>query len=246
MPQQTQIPGTESLRRLNRDQVIALILEPFTHGYGFRHLWIGYTGSGKSYANVELVKAAAEHVKYVIVTDQKNRETAYDGEQIPSISALAACEPDDEGHIEAVIRGLAMTNNVDDTIDFDVIGKAIWQLSLRDEGVLLGIDELSDACEGERVWVRGLIKRSYMRLLYSQGRTKRISIAACTQNVQEVPRAAISNSDTLGIFRQDRKELPYYAATRFLDAIELEAVANLGEHEFLFLKRGQETCVSKF
>jgi hypothetical protein len=133
-----------------------------------------------------------------------------------------------------------------DLINFDDVGKKIWAISLEDKGVLFGIDELSDACEGERAWIRGDSKRAYMRLLYTQGRTNRVSISACAQHVQEIPRAAISNSDTIGIFCQDRKELPYYRNNGFLDDREIDIVANLAEYEFLFIKRGMESMICRF
>ena len=239
----TQLPAS---RRIQRVEVLSAITEPLSRGYGYRHLWVGYTGSGKSVANVDLVGESTDAHKFTIITDQKNRVTPYAGSEIPSIHALAAVEPDARQHVEAIIRGARMTKNTDDLLDFDAIAHTVWDLSLQDQGVLLAIDELADACEGERTWVRGCNVRPYMKLLYSQGRTNKISISACAQNVQEIPRAAISNSDTLGIFRQDRKELSYYAANRFLDPEELDIVATLADYEFLFLKRGMLSRVCKF
>lgn len=220
---------------VNWGDCLAEILSPLATNYGFRHLWIGYTGSGKSNNNVLLVREAARMHRWAIVTDQKNRETAYHGAEIPSFGALAAI---DKGNT-AIIRGPRMTKDTSDLIDFDELGKGVWDLSQTDEGVLLAIDELSDACEGERAWVKGpLAKRSYMKLLYTQGRTNKISLAAATQQVQEIPRQAIANSDTLGIFCQDRKELAYYRTTNFLDDSECETVASLPKYHFLFIRRG--------
>jgi hypothetical protein len=186
----------------------------------------------------------------MIITDQKNRVSPYiafgDIAEIPCSDAIDSVEPDNRNHVSAIIRGPRMTGDEKDLIVFDVLAKKIWELSLDDKGVLFGIDELSDACDGERTWVRGDTKRAYMRLLYSQGRTNRVSMAACTQHIQEVPRTCISNSDTVGIFCQDRKELPYYARNGFLDEREIEIVSTLKEYEFLFIKRGMESVICRF
>jgi len=237
-------------KRISKTECLSIITEPLTRDFGFRHLWIGYTGSGKTYNNIVLVDVAEGSHRHLIITDQKNRISPYlalgNITEIPHADALDSVTHDNRNHIMTIVRGPRLTGNEEDLIDFDKLGKKIWAISLEDKGVLLAIDELSDACQGERAWIRGDIKRSYMRLLYTQGRTNRISIAACTQHVQEVPRAAISNSDTLGIFCQDRKELPYYRNNGFLDDREIDIVANLAEYEFLFIKRGMESVICHF
>jgi hypothetical protein len=249
MSEQLDIPNTGH-KRISKIECLSVITEPLSREFGFRHLWIGYTGSGKSYNNVVLIETAEGSHRHLIITDQKNRESAYvifEGiTEIPHITALDSVEPDNRNHVSAIIRGPRLTGDEMDLINFDEVGKKIWGLSLEDKGVLFGIDELSDACEGERAWIRGDSKRAYMRLLYTQGRTNRVSISACAQHVQEIPRAAISNSDTIGIFCQDRKELPYYRNNGFLDDREVDIVANLGEYEFLFIKRGMESVICRF
>ena len=249
MTEQLPIPGTNH-SRISKIECLSVITEPLSRDFGFRHLWIGYTGSGKSYNNIVLMDSAEGSHRHMIITDQKNRVTPYgvfEGiTEIPHIDALDTVEPDKRNHVSAIIRGPRLTGNELDLINFDEVGKKIWTISLEDKGVLFGIDELSDACEGERAWIRGDSRRAYMRLLYTQGRTNRVSVSACAQHVQEIPRAAISNSDTIGIFCQDRKELPYYRHNGFLDDHEIDIVANLAEYEFLFIKRGMESVICRF
>lgn len=250
MTSQLEIPHTNSREIISANDALAIITEPLSSDFGFRHLWIGYTGSGKTYANIELIDTAQGSHRHLVITDQKNRISPYlalEGiTEIPMVEALDSVEPDARNHVMAVVRGPRMTGREEDLINFDELGKKVWAISLEDKGVLLGVDELSDACEGERAWVRGDARRAYMRLLYTQGRTNRVSIAACTQHVQEVPRAAISNSDTLGIFCQDRKELPYYRNNGFLDDREIAIVSSLEQYEFLLIKRGMESVICKF
>lgn len=237
-------------RRVSKNECLALITEPLARGFGYRHLWIGYTGSGKTFAAVETVAASEGAHDYVIVTDQKSRTSPYGTlgySEIPSIEALLAVPEDKRGKKQAIIRGVRATGKIEDAVDFDVLASEIWKQALERNGVLFAIDELSDACQGERTWVKGADpKRAYMRLLYAQGRENKVSICACTQHVQEIPRSAISNSDTLGIFVQDRKELPYYQASNFLDSRELDIVANLNPYEFLLVKRGMESVICRF
>jgi hypothetical protein len=229
--------------RITQEDCLAEILAPLSKGFGFRNLFIGYTGSGKSNNNVILARVSKKHHLWNIITDQKNRDTAYYGTEIPTWGALAAV---DKGQT-AIIRGARLTGSVDDLLDFDEIGKGVWDLSQEDKGVFLGIDELDDATEGERVWLKGAgAKRAYMRLLYKQGRTNKISLAACTQAVQEIPRSAITNSDTLGIFRQDRKDLGYYGSNHFLSPEEIEIVSNLEGYDFLFVRRGLPPRICRF
>ena len=248
--EQLSIPTVDDNRLISKTEALSIITEPLSRDFGYRHIWIGYTGSGKTFANIELIGATEGSHKYTIITDQKNRISPYlvldDVTEIPMIDAFDSVEPDKRNHKTAIIRGPRLTGKETDLIDFDAVAGKIWELSLEDKGVLFGIDELSDACEGERAWLRGEAKKSKMRLIYTQGRSNRVSIAACTQHVQEIPRAAISNSDTLGIFCQDRKELPYYARNGFLDDRELEVIANLGEYEFLLIKRGMESSICRF
>jgi len=249
MTEQLELSQTGN-RRISKTECLSVITEPLSRDFGFRHLWIGYTGSGKTYNNLVLMDTAEGSHRHLIITDQKNRVSPYsvfEGiTEIPHIDALDTVEPDKRNHIMAIIRGPRLTGNEMDLINFDEVGKKIWAISLEDKGVLFGIDELSDACEGERAWIRGDSKRAYMRLLYTQGRTNRVSISACAQHVQEIPRAAISNSDTIGIFCQDRKELPYYRNNGFLDDREIAIVESLKEYEFLFMKRGMESCICRF
>jgi hypothetical protein len=255
MDQQQSLPGLgqTSPNRISKTECLALITSPIAKGFGYRHLWIGYTGSGKTYANIELLKASEGAHKRLAIVDQKTSavdQTPYleVGEnEIATIDELDTIEPDERGHIKAIIRGPGLTGNLEDMISFDILARKLWTMGLDGHGVLFSPDELSDACEGERSWLRGIgDKRSYMRHLYTQGRTNKISIAANAQHVQEIPRAAISNSDSLGIFTQDRKELPYYSNSNFLDAREIEIVASLKEFEFLFVKRGMESVVCQF
>lgn len=251
MTPQLELPQTGSNRRITKDQCLSVITAPLSSEFGFRHLWIGYTGSGKTYNNLALMDAAEGSHRHLIITDQKNRvspySTYFEGiTEIPHVDAIDTVEADNRNHVMAVIRGPRLTGDEMDLINFDELGKKIWAISLEDKGVLFGIDELSDACEGERAWIRGDSKRAYMRLLYTQGRTNKVSISACAQHVQEIPRAAISNSDTIGIFCQDRKELPYYRNNGFLDDREISIVESLKEFEFLFMKRGMESVICRF
>jgi hypothetical protein len=247
-------PQPDQLRRISKNECLALITEPLARDFGYRHLWIGYTGCGKTVANLDLIEASADAHRTTLITDQKTKRDrpsvyakALGYSEIPSLAAFDAVPEDSLHHKQAIVRGFGLTGDPSDILDFDAIGAWIWQKAHEGDGALLGIDELGDACQGERTWVKGGDpKRAWMRVLYTQGRENKVSIAACVQNVQEIPRSAISNSDTIGIFVQDRKELPYYAANNFLDSRELDIVANLQDYEFLFMKRGMVSCICQF
>ena len=187
MTAQLETPQT-SHNRISKIEALSIITEPLSREFGFRHLWIGYTGSGKTYNNLVLLDTAEGSHRWMVITDQKNRVSPYTSFQgiteIPHVDALDSVEPDNRNHINAIIRGPRLTGNEEDLIDFDQLGKKLWSVSLEDKGVLFGIDELSDACQGERAWIRGDSKRAYMRLLYTQGRTNRVSIAALKEDIK--------------------------------------------------------------
>jgi hypothetical protein len=109
--------------RISKTECLSLITSPLASELGYRHLWIGYSGSGKTFANVELVDASEGAHKYCVVTDQKDKESSYTTalhlQEIPSIVALGAIQPDDRNHVMAVIRGIQFAKNIDEEIDFD-------------------------------------------------------------------------------------------------------------------------------
>jgi hypothetical protein len=168
-----------------------------------------------------------------ICVDQKARVTSYPGETVTALRDLTAVQSR-----RAVVRGFAAENNLSDRTDFDALSRAVWLIACEGKQVALIIDELSDAQQSERHFVKGHKRYSWLELLYRQGRERGASIVAATQLPQEIPRCAYSLSDTMGMFIQEAHESEYYRRLGILSDADIETVANLCEYQFLLWRRG--------
>ena len=225
---------------ISEEECLETITAPLRHKKeGFRHLWVGYSGYGKTVANATLIRYIEDTVAkcFLITTDQKNRRVDYPGEQITLVEHL--------GHIEgqsAVIRGTALTKMADDEINFEALAKRVWTIA-RTTSVpgVLAIDELFDACSSSQTWgplAKGR-RKSEMDLLYRQGRVLGISLAATTQVPQEIPRLAYAMSDTVCLFRMDGREIDYLHRLGVIVDSDAEILQGFSVGEFLLCQKGQ-------
>ena len=246
------------MNRISEDDCLKAITKPLFKGEGFRHLWVAYTGWGKSVANSILAKYLANFSNSnTIVVDQKNKNCVYPGTQIVSLNQLK-----DTKDNQVIIRGAAMSRNHRDIVKFDDVAADVWAIGQStDTLITLMPDELTDAASGQ-TWISPLLERQYfsesqkklviekyrdpwMEKLYRQGRVLGISISAATQFIAEAPRTALA-SDTLGVFRQRGRELAYLQRLGYLDKESSEIVKNLNVGEFLLIQQGQDSAVCKF
>ncbi len=221
---------------------------------GFRHTWIAYTGWGKSVANSILCEYVSQLGSLTIVVDQKNKDCIYPGTQIVQARQMSEAKG-----TQVIIRGPASTKKASDIVYFDDLAADVWTIGQStDTPVCLMPDELTDAATNNQEWKAPLLERvnskgkieryrdPWMDKLYRLGRTLGISVAACTQLVQEVPRSALAMCETLGIFRQESRELAYLTRLGYLDKSLASIVGKLEVGEFLFVKRGEGARVCKF
>lgn len=241
--------------RLSEEDCLELITEPLRKNKeGFFHLWIGYSGWGKTVANSILYDYIRSLSSMEIVVDQKNKECLYSGTQIANLRELP-----DVKDSNVVIRGAAMTKRASDILYFDSLAEEVWNIGQRTEcPVSLFPDELTDACTAGQSWKsptltrvdsKGKVERykdPWMDKLYRQGRVLGISICAATQLIQEVPSTALAMSETIGVFRQRGRELAYLERLGYLDSSTSQIVANLDKYDFLLIRRGEEARVCRF
>lgn len=220
---------------ISESRALSLIADKWLQrGWGLRHLWIGYSGSGKTVANCKLADYLYGQGVITICVDQKSKTSPYVGEEISSITELPAV-----ASRRAVIRGFARNNKLSDRVDFDRLAQAVWLIAKDGKQVALVCDELSDAQKSEKHFAtaqRGAMP--WLNILYRQGREVGASIAAATQLPQEIPRAAYSLSDSVGVFRQESHESEYYKRLRILSDADVETVAELPDYTFLLWRRG--------
>jgi hypothetical protein len=206
---------------------------------GFRHLWVGYSGYGKTVDNARLIQYIEDTVPkcFLISTDQKNRVVLYPGEQIVLVDQLGQIEGQ-----SAVIRGAATTKCADDEIDFEALATRVWNLARATSvPIVLAIDELFDACSSSQTWgplARGK-RKSEMDRLYRQGRVLGISLAVTTQVPQEIPRLAYAMSDTVCLFRMDGREIDYLHRLGIIDGEDANALQTFQIGDFLLCQKGQ-------
>ena len=246
--------------RISEGDCLVAITASLHKGEGFRHLWVGYTGFGKTVANSILCQYLRDFSKMVvIVVDQKNKRCIYDGTQVVGNDDISKVKDR-----AVIIRGAAITKKATDIAVFDSIARDVWAIAQNtDTMICLSPDELMDAATNGQAWKSPLLERRYysdtqkrivterykdpwMDKLYRQGRVMGISVPAATQLVSEVPPSVLGMSETKGIFRQRGRELAYLERLGVIEKKSSEIVANLEIGEFLFTKQGQNDMVCKF
>jgi hypothetical protein len=237
MTKQTSLFELSSVKRIKQHEAIQLITEPWLRkNWCFRHLFIGYSGSGKSNAMLVMNEYLKKRGIVCIATDQKSRVSKYDTnvvrtvDDLPSVAARSC-----------VIRGFAASHRMEDRLDYDELARRIFVIGHSGERVCLVIDELSDAAAGAKSFAKppGAKRLSWMDVLYRQGRELGVSLLLGTQLPQEIPRCAFSLSDTLSFFRQCGHEARYYnKEVNILSEDEVKLLAELDEYEMLLVRKG--------
>ena len=218
-------------------QTLELIADPWLcKGWGLRHLWIGYSGSGKTIANVALADYLKRSGVVTVCVDQKAKVSRYDAVTIATEEEL-----DTVDGRSCVVRGFAAKSRLEDRVNFDALAKYIWLLGRGGMQVALVADELSDAQQSEKHFVKTAGRYSWMETLYRQGREVGVSVCAATQLPQEIPRCVYSLSDSVGYFRQEAHEADYYRRLNLLSDDDIDAVSALDEYQFLLTRRGDKT-----
>jgi hypothetical protein len=211
---------------------------------GFRHLWLGDTGMGKTEANKELI-SSIQRTKLIDITltvDDKNRwKPQYQGTFRANPEHLKR-EPIREGEDTSniVFRGIALTTDLNDGVNPADVARMGWELvRLHPCSILLNIDELADATNGYQHWVEEVIPQ-----IYRKGRGVGLSIIAANQLPQLLPREAFGLSDTIGVFRLSE----YLYRYRVIEKEDIAIIENLKVGEWrLFQKSApRDSNIYKF
>ncbi len=222
-------------------EVLERITSSLKKKEGFRHLWLGDTGMGKTTANRELLKHVSRKVDITLSIDDKNQyEAQYKGTERSNPDHLRR-EPVRRGenprHI--VFRGICESPralNAGEHISSESVAGMSWDLvRLRRIAVLINIDELADAVRANsQVWKddTGFIAQAYRK-----GRSVGISITAGTQIPQMLPREAFGLSDTIGIFRMTSREAGYLYDQRVVDKAGMEVIEKLEVGQWILAQK---------
>lgn len=206
---------------------------------GFRHLWLGDSGMGKTQANRILIEQVLKlkHVTMVLTTDDKSSWAAqYDGMCRIHPNDLRTNPPrsgEDRRHI--VFRGIGITRTPSPEVanlPFDVAQMA-WSLVRQHQcSILLNVDELADATNGHQSWNEEDIAQ-----IYRKGRGVGISVVATTQLPQLLPREAFGLSDTIGVFRMSSRETKYLYSNNVLGKDQIDEIEALKVGEFRLFRK---------
>jgi hypothetical protein len=244
---------TCQIQKLSEDEAIDIITKPLQKKEGFFHLWIGYSGCGKTVANATLCQAIIERGLMTVVVDQKNVNCIYPGTQVAGISEMVRVKDR-----SVVLRGPALTRKATDIVDFNKLANKVWSIGQGNVGSCLCMfpDELYDACSSGQTWKTPKRKRqgniaeeyedSWMDKLYRQGRVLGLCISAGTQLVQEIPRSAMAMTATKAYFYQESREISYLERLGYLTSDESAVVSTLKNGEFLLTERGGIKGTCKF
>lgn len=229
-------------------KVLEIITAPLVKREGFRHLWLGDTGMGKTEANKILIAwvLKKKYVDLVLSIDDKNRwKSQYPGTYRANPNHLRR-EPigNSESFNHIVFRGIALTRKLDEGVDPNDVARMSWEMvRLHPCSVLVNIDELVDATNGHQTWDDEEIPQ-----IYRKGRGVGLSITATTQMPQLLPREAFGLPDTIGIFRMGGREASYLYKYNLIEKDQIDAIESLGVGEFRFYRKSQpmDESVYKF
>ena len=204
---------------------------------GFRHLWLGDSGMGKTAANRILIEWVLKNklVDQVLTIDNKDRwKSQYDGCFRANPQHLRQEPPksnEETRHI--VFRGIALTRSLEHDVDINDVAKMGWDMvRLMPCSVLINIDELADATNGHQSWSSEEVPQ-----IYRKGRGVGYSVTATTQLPQLLPREAFGLPDTIGIFRMTAREASYLKNYRVITEEEINEIASLEIGQFRLYRK---------
>lgn len=217
-----------------------LIAAPLKVGSGFRVLFLGDSGLGKTFANRLFIAWLLRNkgVDIVLTLDTKNANKAeYPG----------ACErvnPADlrkrpPGYVEPRnhinFRGVAATRRLSEDCSPDEVARLAWELVTKKPlRVVLNIDELSDATNGAQGWKDKLVAATYRK-----GRGPGISVTATTQLPQTLPREAFGLSEVILMFRMSGREAAYLVRQKSITPESAEIVPTLVQGQCLIYDKNK-------
>jgi len=220
------------------------ITSPARKGDGWRHLWLGNSGMGKSYANARLVTYALQNrAAQIVLTldDKSNFYAQYEGTYRANPDDLRKRKPQGNERADHIVfRGVALTRKFDDGCSAESVARLGQEIVGVSRGlVLINLDELADATNGGQAWKREEGAESRITQVYRKGRGVGLCITATTQVPQSLPREAFALSDTIGIFRLTGREIEYLLKQRSITPELAAVIPTLQIGDFILYDKNQ-------
>lgn len=227
------------METVNPTKVTDEILAPLLKREGIRHLWLGDTRQGKTYANRVLLGRIIKRklVDMVLTVDEKDPNSPqYEGHYLANTrharDAAPSLNPKQTEHI--VFRGVAYRRDLKDKVDYTEMSVMSWHLiRLSPITLLLNLDELADATNGHQDWIADETAQ-----IYRKGGGIGLSVLATTQMPQLLPREAFALSETIGIFRMDGREADYLVRYRVITDEMAVVIPTLEVGQWLYFRKG--------
>lgn len=231
------IPPSAPRKFADGDRAIAVAIEVAARtGQGVRVGCVGDTGTGKTELLKRAIDAYARATGGGIVVVDDGAEAGYEGEERVNL-ADARLNP---------IQGtrLVLVGDVFSSVraEPEEGAKFAWQVVQRRKKIALVIDELNDAVKNS-VWRKGV---ELLPRALTKGRKYRLSVFWTTQQIQDCPREAFNQTDSLFCFRLVGTGLDRLDERGYLHGIDRSIIEGLPgfnapddvRGQFVLLRRG--------
>lgn len=229
-----------SLRRRDGAAALALITEPLRRGDGWRHLWLGDTGTGKTVAMRALVDHPGQLV--LIHDDSKARPEYPHVRYFHTPAELLAAPADEVAELgAAAFRGDPYSGVVCEVED---VAALALQAARARMPCRLVVDEWERAMsDGGRK-----MEAPSLRTCLTTGRSMALSVAGGAQIPQRVGDVVINSASSCGLFRLGPGGLNYLDERLYFDRRMLDVVVNLQVGDFVLHRPGfpWDGCVYRF
>jgi hypothetical protein len=209
-------------------EAVAIITESMAKGEGYRHGWLGNTGTGKTVGIQALLDATAG--TFTLIHDDTKLEAQYNVAPGAVVSDFWAA-PD--GVNTVLFRGDVFRETVVEVEPVAALARKIAMVTRKP--VRLVVDELDRACSlgGKE------LAAPTLRTCMTQGRSMGISVVWSTQAPQRMPREIIDQSSTIAICQLGPRALNYLDERLCFDKEFLEIVPTLKTFEFVLYENGK-------
>ena len=199
-------------------------------GDGWRHIWLGDTGTGKTWAQRRLVDHPGQ---FVLIHDDSKAQPEYpDVRYFRSPAEIYDVPPDEAATLTAVaFRGDPYAAIV---CEVDEVAGAALAFARSKFKVRLVVDEWERAMsDGGRV-----LEAPNLRTCLTTGRAMGLSVAGGAQTPQRVGDVVINSASSVGLFRLGPRAVAYLDDRLKFDPEMLEVVPTLAVGDFVIHRPG--------
>jgi hypothetical protein len=226
----TLAPAPTGTRSGSFPDAIRLISAPAEKGEGYRHGWIGNTGSGKTTAIRAFLLAS--DLTFTLIHDDTKLDPQYPGLKCESLDQIAVDASVNDATM-ITIRGDAFRGS---RVEVETVAALALQIARATrEPVRLVIDELDRACTagGKQIAAESL------RAAFTLGRALAVSVLWSTQTPTRCPTEVVDQSSTIAICQLGPRALNYLDERLAFDLDLLQVVPTLAIGQFVIHEAGR-------